>query len=126
GAKKDRKIAQVAAAYHVPIILMHNRHHTSCGNMVEEIIEELQESISIAKEAGVQESHIIVDPGIGFGKEVRDNFIVMQHLDEIVRRLPYPLLLGASRKRFINEVIHLPANERDNATGATTCYGIAQ
>ena len=126
GAKKEPAIAKVAATYNVPIVLMHNRNHTSYNDMIEDIVTEIQESIHIAKQAGVKDEQIIVDPGIGFGKEVQDNFFVMRHLHEIIAKLPYPLLLGASRKRFINEVLDIPAEERDNATGATTCYGIAQ
>lgn len=126
GAKKDPKIAQVAARYDVPIILMHNRDNMDYISLMDDMVTDLQESITIVRKAGVKEEHIILDPGIGFAKEIQDNFVVMRHLNTLIDQLPYPFLLGASRKRFINEVIDLPANERDNATGATTCFGIAQ
>jgi len=126
GAKKEPEIAKVAAKYDVPIILMHNRDNMDYVSLMDDMVTDLEESIAIAREAGVKKEHIILDPGIGFAKEIQDNFLVMRHLDRLIEQLPYPFLLGASRKRFINEVIDIPANERDNATGATTCYGIAQ
>ena len=56
---------------------------------------------------------------------MKDNYQVLQNLGVIKERLPYPMLLGTSRKSFINEVLDLKAEERDNATGATTCLGIS-
>lgn len=126
GAKKDPEIAKVAANFNVPIILMHNRDNMDYRSLMDDMVTDLEGSIKIAKEAGVKDEQIVLDPGIGFAKEIKDNYLVMRHLDKLVEALPYPFLLGASRKRFINEVIEIPAHERDNATGATTCFGIAQ
>lgn len=124
GAKKDPQIANVAASYDVPIILMHNRNHTEYNQLIHEMIDDLHESIAIAKRAGVKDERIIIDPGIGFGKTLEDNYKVLQHLDEIIRQLSYPLLLGASRKSFISKVLPNEPAERDNATGATTVFGM--
>lgn len=126
GAKYDTNIARVAASYNVPIILMHNRNNKTYDSLIEDMIKDLEESISIAKQAGVKDEHIILDPGIGFGKHVKDNYIVMQHLERFTEYFPYPLLLGTSRKSFISEVLSIEPNERDNATGATTCLGITK
>lgn len=126
GAKKDAEMASVAAKYEVPIILMHNRTNKKYTSLIDEMVEDLNESITIVKEAGVKDDNIFIDPGIGFGKELEDNFTVLNQLDKLMERLPYPLLLGASRKSFISKVLPNPANERDNATGATTCYGITK
>jgi len=126
GAKKDPQMADVAVKYDVPIILMHNREDKNYNSIIEDMIRDLEESIRIAKRAGVKEDNIILDPGVGFAKELEDNFVVMRHLDEIIRRLPFPMLLATSRKSFISKVINAPAYERDNATGATTCLGIAK
>lgn len=125
GAKRDEKITRVAAEFDVPIILMHNRKNKIYQSLIKEMIIDLQESISIAKRNGVSKDNIIIDPGIGFAKKQTDNYKVMNQL-ECFAKLGYPLLLATSRKSFIQEVLDLPANERDNATGATTCLGIVK
>src|SRR5699024_2894510 len=124
GAKADPDMAHVAAEKEVPIILMHNRTNKQYGSIIEDMIRDLTFSIDIVKKAGVKDEHIILDPGIGFGKERKDNYTVLQHLDKLIHAFPYPFLLAASRKSFISEVLDIPASERDNATGATTCLGI--
>lgn len=126
GAKQDPKMAEVAAKYDVPIVLMHNRESTQYDSIINDMIVELQESIDIVRKAGVKNEQIILDPGIGFGKELADNFLVLQELDKLIEALPYPFLLGTSRKSFITTVLDLPAEKRDNATGATTCFGMVQ
>lgn len=124
GAKKDSNMADVAAQYDVPIILMHNRDGTEYESLIDEMVADLNDSVSIAQDAGVRDEHIILDPGIGFGLTLEDNYMVMKHLNVFVERLPYPILLGASRKSFMSKVLSCPPEERDNATGATTCLGI--
>lgn len=126
GAKKDPDMAKVAAEYDVPIILMHNRDNMNYNDLINDMIADLKESISIVKEAGVKDEQIIIDPGIGFAKTIEHNYIVMNRLDEIQKKLNYPLLLATSRKRFITKVLDIPPQERDNATGATTCLGIVK
>lgn len=126
GAKYDNNIATIAAEYQVPIILMHNRSNKQYDSLIENMITDLEASIAIAKKKGVADEQIILDPGIGFGKHLEDNYIVLQQLDRFVERFPYPILLGASRKSFITKTLDLPADKRDNATGATTVFGIAK
>lgn len=123
GAKKEPEIAKVAARYNVPIILMHNRIERNYQNLIEDMLSDLKESISIALEAGVKEENIVLDPGIGFAKTFEDNLVVMRHLDQI-SSLGYPVLLGTSRKSFIGHVLDLPPAERVEGTGATVCLGI--
>lgn len=123
GAKKDPEIADVAAQYDVPIILMHNRDHTEYDDLLEDMKRDLEESISIAKKRGVRDEQIILDPGIGFGKTMEHNLYVMRRLEEL-NVLGYPILLGTSRKRFIGHVLDLPVEERMEGTGATVCLGI--
>lgn len=124
GAKFEPKIATVAAKYEVPIILMHNRENKIYDSIIDDMIVDLEESIAIAKERGVRDEQIIIDPGIGFGKELEDNYVVLQQLEKITQHFSYPLLLATSRKSFISKVLPIPPEERDNATGATTCLGI--
>lgn len=125
GAKKDKRIAEIAASYKTPIILMHNRADKKYNDLITDMKRDLNESINIAREAGVNSRKIILDPGIGFAKTPADNYEVLKHLDEFVQ-MGYPILLGTSRKSFINAVIPTEPNQRDNATGATTCLGITK
>lgn len=126
GAKHDPEMADVAATYEVPIILMHNRTNKKYESLIEDMVTDLQDSIDIVRRAGVKDKNIILDPGVGFAKELEDNYVVMRHLDKIIEQLSYPLLLATSRKSFISKVLDIPPKDRDNATGATTCLGIAK
>ncbi|MDQ0163389.1 dihydropteroate synthase [Bacillus alveayuensis] len=123
GAKKEPEIAAVAAHYNVPIILMHNRSKRDYSDLIHDIVQDLMESVKIAKDAGVKDENILLDPGIGFAKTFEDNLIVMRNL-EAITTLGYPVLLGTSRKSLIGHVLDLPTNERVEGTGATVCLGI--
>lgn len=124
GAKREPAIAEVAARYGVPIILMHNRDNTDYRlPFMQAVLEDLQQSIDIAKQAGVKEEMIWLDPGIGFAKDTEQNILAMQGLPAIAD-LGYPVLLGTSRKRLIGSVLEVPVEERMEGTGATVCYGI--
>lgn len=123
GAKRDPRVAQVAAEFGVPIILMHNRDNEAYDNFWPEAKQDLEECIQIAKAAGVADAQIWLDPGIGFGKTTEQNIWMMQHLDDLVA-MGYPVLLATSRKRLIGNVLNLPVHERMEGTGATVCYGI--
>ncbi|MCF6411895.1 dihydropteroate synthase [Pseudalkalibacillus salsuginis] len=123
GAKADSKMAQVAADYQVPIILMHNREDKNYEHLMADIARDLRESIDLVKEAGVKDENIILDPGIGFAKTYEDNLDVMSNL-EVLTTLGYPVILGTSRKSFIGRVLQTETNERMEGTGATTCLGI--
>ncbi|MCM3639478.1 dihydropteroate synthase [Sporosarcina luteola] len=124
GAKREPRIAEVAAAHGAPIILMHNRETADYkGLFMDEVIADLEESIAIARKAGVPESNIWLDPGIGFAKNTSQNVLAMQGLRHI-SDMGYPLLLATSRKRMIGNILDLPVDERMEGTGATVCYGI--
>lgn len=123
GAKADTKMAAVAAEYNVPIVLMHNRHDRNYSFFIRDVLNDLYESISIVKQAGVKDEQIILDPGIGFAKDLNENILMMQHLDTLTA-LGYPVLLGTSKKSMIGQALELPVEERMEGTGATVCYGI--
>lgn len=126
GAKREPKIAEVAAELNVPIILMHNRTNMDYDDLIDDMKEDLRESIQIAQKAGVPDEHIILDPGVGFAKNGDHNLIVMNNLEQL-HELGYPILLAASRKRFIGTVLDMPdAANRDLGTGATTCLGVSK
>jgi dihydropteroate synthase len=123
GAKADDKMAAVAAEYNVPIILMHNRHDRNYSFFIRDVLNDLYESINIVKQAGVRDNQIILDPGIGFAKDLNENLLMMQNLDTLTV-LGYPVLLGTSKKSMIGQALNLPVEERMEGTGATVCYGI--
>ncbi|MEH7444668.1 dihydropteroate synthase [Bacillus sp. JJ1122] len=125
GAKADPEIADVAAETGVPIILMHNRKDRDYSDFIRDVLNDLYESITIAKKAGVKDDQIILDPGIGFAKDLAENLEMMRHLDTLVS-LGYPVLLGTSKKSMIGGVLDLPVSERIEGTGATVCFGIQQ
>jgi dihydropteroate synthase len=123
GAKADEKMAFVAAEYNVPIILMHNRHDRNYSFFIRDVLNDLYQSINIVKQAGVRDDQIILDPGIGFAKDLKENILMMQNLDTLTA-LGYPVLLGTSKKSMIGQALDLPVNERMEGTGASVCYGI--
>lgn len=124
GAKREPAIANVAAKYKTPIILMHNRNKAEYeGPFMEEVMSDLEESVSIAVKAGVSHDYIWLDPGIGFARDTLQNIWTMQGLRRM-SDMGYPVLLGTSRKSLIGKVLELPIEERLEGTGATVCYGI--
>lgn len=123
GAKKDPEIADVAASHQLPIILMHNRENHNYDHFIRDVLNDLYESITIAKKAGVSDDNIILDPGIGFAKDFDENVEMMKNLDKLCM-LGYPVLLGTSRKGMIGRILDLPVEERMEGTGATVCFGI--
>ena len=123
GAKADPAMAKVAAELNVPIILMHNRQSDDYESFFKEFIEDLKESIQIVRNAGVPENHILLDPGIGFVKNLSQSIETMQRLDELVA-LGHPVLLATSRKRMIGAVLDVPVNERVEGTAATCAFGV--
>lgn len=125
GAKADPEIADVAAETGVPIILMHNRNNRNYAHFIRDVLNDLYESITIAKKAGVLDEQIILDPGIGFAKDLAQNLEMMRNLDTLVS-LGYPVLLGTSKKSMIGKVLDLPVEERTEGTAATVCFGIQQ
>lgn len=123
GAKADPEMANVAAQYNVPIILMHNRQNQIYKNYWEDFKADIEKSIAIAKRAGVPEEHIILDPGIGFVKNLEQSIETMQRLDEL-SAMGYPVLLATSRKRMIGSILNLPVDERVEGTAATCAFGV--
>ncbi|MCK4898590.1 MAG: dihydropteroate synthase [Anaerolineales bacterium] len=141
GFKVDRDLAKVVARHNVPVILMHNRSSWAnteikerlggryvgmpYENLIEDIKRELLESVNIAHNARIPDRHIILDPGIGFGKTVEQNLELLDRSEEI-RALGYPLLLGPSRKSFIGYTLDLPLDKRIEGTAAAVAIGIAR
>ncbi|NLL30790.1 MAG: dihydropteroate synthase [Clostridiales bacterium] len=123
GLKKDENMANIIAKYDVSCILMHNRDERPYENLMRDVLDDLYQSINIAKNAGIKPEKIILDPGIGFAKTYEENLEVMNNLEKIVA-LGYPVLLAASKKRMIGFTLDLPVDERVEGTLATTVVGI--
>jgi len=123
GFKKDQNMAIIAAKYKATCLLMHNRDNTNYNNLMEDVLNDLKESINIALKAGVKPGNIIIDPGIGFAKTYEQDLGVMNHLEDLAT-LGYPILLATSRKRMIGTTLDLPTDERVEGTVATTVIGI--
>jgi len=123
GAKADPDMGKVAADLDVPIILQHNRDNHEYQSFFRDCLNDIYNSIAIVKKAGVKDENIILDPGIGFAKDLAKDLEMMRNLDKFVA-LGYPVLLGPSRKRMIGGVLNLPVNERMEGTCAAVCYGI--
>lgn len=124
GLKENPSLGAVAASFGVPICLMHNRRSTNYRDLIPDIISELLESIELALLAGIDDRQIIIDPGIGFGKDLQQNLEVMQHLSDFCH-FGYPLLLGTSRKSMIGKLLDLPTEDRLEGTAATVAFGIS-
>lgn len=119
------QMAAAVARHKASVVIMHNQSGTAYeGDLIEAILRFWQRSIQIAREAGIDESKIILDPGIGFGKTTAQNWEVLRRFEQLRAIGPYPLLLGASRKSFIGNALSLPVGERDNATLATSVIAV--
>jgi dihydropteroate synthase len=126
----DPEMKAVVASSGAPLILMHMQgtprnmqvkpHYDS---LLSEVVRFLEERIWIACEAGVSRDQIMVDPGIGFGKTVTHNLLLIKHLDALAI-LGRPVLLGTSRKSFIGAVLNRPVTEREPGSWATVCAAI--
>lgn len=123
GLQQDTAMSSVVAKYDVPVIIMHNKTEISYPTgVIADIQQFLSRSIAIGIEKGIKGENIIIDPGIGFAKTVADNLEIMDNLDQF-KNLNCPILLGASRKKFIGHVLDLPVNERLEGTLAVSALG---
>ena len=124
GVAEDGSLASIAAKHGVPIILMHNRAEPHYDRLMAQVLDDLRGAIDRAIVAGVARNVILVDPGIGIGKTAEQNLALLRDLAEL-RALGRPILLGTSRKSTLGKVLDLPADQRLEATLATTALGVA-
>ncbi|HEV7336597.1 MAG TPA: dihydropteroate synthase [Bosea sp. (in: a-proteobacteria)] len=126
GAQREPAIAEVAARFGAPMVLMHNRDGIDASiDILADVLRFLEKSIGIAVAAGVAREQIVLDPGIGFGKTPEQNLALIEKLDRLPDALGCPVLLGASRKSTLGLVTgkKIPA-ERLAATLAAHLYGV--
>lgn len=113
------EMAALAAKYSMPVCLMHNRKDTDYTDFLSDVTDDLAECIKIARNAGLSDDLIMIDPGIGFAKSLEQNLQLTQNL-EVLDKLEFPILLGTSRKSMIGLSLNLPVTERLEGTLVTT------
>lgn len=122
GLTYDDRMAKVIADAGVSVCIMHNRKEAVYEDFLVDVKSDLEKMISIAIEAGIAKDKIMIDPGIGFAKDLDQNLMLMKHID-ILNSFGYPILLGTSRKSMIGKTLDLPVGERVEGTLATAVYG---
>lgn len=123
GLKYDADMKTVIAESGLPCCLMHNRDNTEYGVFLRDVCSDLEESVRLAKEAGIGDDRIILDPGVGFAKSYEQNLEVLRSLERFGES-GYPVLLGCSRKSVIGLTLDLPVGERLEGTLATTVLAV--
>ncbi len=112
GLQRDPTMAQLIADRGVPVIVMHNRENVDPRlEIIADVMMFFERSLDIAARAGIAREKIVLDPGIGFGKTPEQSIACIARLSQF-KRFGLPLLVGASRKRFINAVTPAPPDER--------------
>lgn len=123
GLHRDAGMAALVAARGVPVVVMHNRDEVDAGiDIMQDIETFFQRSLDIAAKAGIARDAIVLDPGIGFGKTPEQSMTALARLDEI-RSFGLPVLVGASRKRFIASVS--PSEPQQRLGGSIAAHVIA-
>jgi dihydropteroate synthase len=125
GLKYDEQMAHVIADTQVACCLMHNRDNVNYQNFMEDVMDDLRETIAIAKKAGIEDEKIMIDPGVGFAKSYEQNLIAIRDVGKL-HELGYPILLGTSRKSVIGLTLDVPKEERVEGTIVTTVVGVEQ
>ena len=124
GLNFDPEMVNIVRDHRVPIIIMHIKGtpknmqvDPQYDDLIQEVIDYFQKQIDFCRDNGVPKSKIILDPGIGFGKRLNDNFILIRELKRFTE-LGYPVLIGPSRKSFIGLTLDLPVEQRNEGTAA--------
>ena len=123
GLKYDGNMAKVISESGAACCLMHNRKNAQYNSFVDDVLNDLRESVEIAKRAGIQKDKIVLDPGIGFAKSYKENLIMTNNLERM-NEIGYPVLLGTSRKSMIGQTLDLPSDQRLEGTIATTVMAV--
>ena len=128
GGRRDNEILDVVSKFNCPFVMTHSRGNSKSmnelseyGNLLIDVKYSLKTLIKKALEKNISERNIILDPGIGFSKDMSQNLEILRNLD-VFKELNYPILIGASRKRFIGEILNeINPKERDIGTLAISC-----
>ncbi len=130
GLTFDKDMVSLLSGKDIPIVIMHingkpktMQKNPTYNDLIEDVKDFLSNQAKIAERNGIKKSHIILDPGIGFGKTFNHNFTILRRLNEICS-LGYPVMIGPSRKAFIGDALCLPPDQRLEGTIATIVAGI--
>ncbi len=119
GLQREPEIADIAALHNVPVIIMHwDKQRDSDKDIIAEIMRFFEKSLLIAKNAGINDNQIVLDPGFGFAKSLIDNYEIMRRFDEL-HALGYPFVCGTSNKSMIGNLLNIPIDERLSGTIAS-------
>ncbi|MBI1273433.1 MAG: dihydropteroate synthase [Alphaproteobacteria bacterium] len=139
----DKAMGDVAVRHNAPVVLMHNRARLFAGKLagddkrgaahtapdyedfLDDMLRDLKKLVQGAKGTGVPENQIAIDPGIGFGKTVEQNLMLINHCDRIAA-LGYPVLIGASRKSFIGHTLDAEQGDRLEGDAAVCAIAVAR
>jgi len=125
GLQRDGELARVVAQHAVPVIIMHNREAADPSiDIIADMSAFFSRSLDIAARAGIARQNIVLDPGIGFGKTPEQSLTAIARLSEL-RSFGLPLLVGASRKRFIDKVSPAPPDQRLGGSIAAHVLAVA-
>ncbi len=126
----DPRMPEVLAQYKAPLVLMHIKgtpqdmqEHPTYTNLFDEIYQHFEKQIQVALHAGIPRQFLIIDPGLGFGKAMRDNYTLLRRLPEL-RGLGCPILVGPSRKSFVGKILNLPPEQRLEGTAAAVASAV--
>ncbi len=123
GLQRDPDMARVVAEHGVPVVIMHNRDAADPAiDIIKDVTEFFSRSLEIAWSAGIRHHRIVLDPGIGFGKTAEQSLACIAHLHAFAG-FDTPLLVGASRKRFINSIV--PSEPMDRLGGSLAAHLLA-
>lgn len=123
GLLYEESMAEVIARSECACCLMHNRKETRYQDFFEELKQDLAKSVMLAKNAGIREDKILLDPGVGFAKTYEQNLETIRRIGEL-KDMGYPILLGTSRKSVIGLTLDVGVEKRLAGTLATSVYGI--
>ena len=125
GLQREPEIARVAAAHGAPVIVMHNRETIEPEiDIVADMLRFFERSLTIARAAGIADSDIVLDPGIGFGKSWEQHLEALRRIPEI-RALGFPLLVGVSRKSLLGRLHDRETKPADRLHGSLSAHALA-
>jgi dihydropteroate synthase len=119
GLQRDPDIASVAAAFDAPVVAMHNRETIDGAlDIFDDMLRFFDRSLAIARRAGIPDRHIVLDPGIGFGKTWEQHLEALRRLPDLKAALPFPVLVGVSRKSLLGHIHNTSVPPRDRLFGS--------
>ncbi len=125
GLQREPDIATVAAAHGAPVIIMHNRETIDAEiDIIADMLAFFERSLGIAHRAGIDDSNIVLDPGVGFGKTWAQHLEALRRLPEI-RALGFPVLVGVSRKSLLGRLHDRETRPADRLTGSLAAHAVA-